>query len=97
MFIHNNLHLLSQKDPKYKKGPKKLWDVEPETPNLDLTIQDLVRATLADVDDEEENYEFTIPATSSGTRLCSSSDVDMALAAHQYPSDVDFLENPFDD
>lgn len=95
MFIHNNLRLLSRKDPKYKKGPEKLWDVAPETPDLDMTIRDLARSTLIDVDDEEEDYELTIPSTTSG--LGSSTNTDAALAAHQYPSDADFLENPFDD
>ena len=95
MFIHNNLRLLSRKDPKYKKGPEKLWDVAPETLDLDMTIWDLARSSLIDADDEEEDYEFTIPSTTSG--LGSSTDIDAALATHQYPSDADFLENPFDD
>ena len=97
MFVHNNLRLLSRKDPKYKKGPEKLWDVAPETPDLDMTIRDLARSTLLDLDDEEDDYEYTIPSTSSGGGLGSSSDTDIALAAHQYPFDADFLENPFDD
>ena len=59
-----------------------------------MTIQDLARSTLIDVDDEED-YEFTIPSTISG--LGSSTDTNAALVAHQYPSDADFLENPFDD
>ena len=97
MFVHNNLRLLSRKDPKYKKGPEKLWDVAPETPDLDMTIRDLARSTLLDLDDEEDDYEYTIPSTSSGGGLGSSGDTDSVLAAHQYPFDADFLENPFDD
>ena len=94
MLIHNNLRLLSPKDPKNKKGPKKLWDVAPETLDLDMTIRDLARSTLLDVDDEKEDYEFTIPSTTSGIGLGSSGDTNMTLAARQYPSDADFLENP---
>ena len=97
MFCHNNLHLLSRKDPKYKKGPEKLWDVAPETPDLDMTIRDLARSTLIDVDDEEEDYESTIPSTSTTGGLDSSTNTDAVFGAHQYPSDADFLENPFDD
>ena len=97
VFIHNNLHLLSRKDPMYKKGPKKLWDVAPKTPDLDMTIRDLARFALIDVDDEEDDYEFTIPSTTIGGRLGSFGDTDIALAAHQYRSNVNFLENPFDD
>ena len=82
---------------KYKKGPEKLWDVAPETPDLDMTIRDLAWSTLIDVDDEEEDYESTINSTSTTGGLDSSTNTDAVLAAHQYPSDADFLENPFDD
>ena len=49
-----------------------------------MTIRDLARSTLPDLDEEEE-YEFTIPSTSSGGGLGSSGDTNIALAAHQYP------------
>ena len=84
MFCHNNLRLLSRKDPKYKKRPEKLWDVAPETLDLDMTIQDLARSTLLDVDDEEDD-KFTIPSTTSVGGLGSFGDTDIALATHQYP------------
>ena len=62
-----------------------------------MTIWDLARSTLIDVDNEEEDYESTINSTSTTSGLGSSTDIDVALTTHQYPFDVDFLENPFDD
>ena len=44
VFYHNNLRFLSQKDPTYKKGLEKLWDVAPETPDLDMTLRDLAKS-----------------------------------------------------
>ena len=49
------------------------------------------------MDDDEEDYELTIPSTSTTGGLDSSINTDAVLAAHQYPFDADFLENPFDD
>ena len=36
--MHSNLRLLTHKIDEYKEGAAKLWDVEPESTNLDLPI-----------------------------------------------------------
>lgn len=60
-----------------------------------MTIRDLAGATLADVDDEEEDYEFTISSSTNGTGLDSSDDIAMALTGQQDPFDADSLGNTF--
>ena len=39
MYVHSNLHLLSHVEPEYKKGPRKMWDVDPENSNLNMTLK----------------------------------------------------------
>lgn len=38
VYVHSNLFLLSHKSDEYKFGPTKLWDVEPELPDLDMML-----------------------------------------------------------
>ena len=38
VYVHSNLHLASQRGPKYSSEPSKDWDVEPESPDLDLSL-----------------------------------------------------------
>ena len=70
VFIHNNWRLLSRKDPRYKKGLEKLLDVLPETSDLDMTIQDISRIALLDVEEDEE--ENVAASGASGTGLDSN-------------------------
>lgn len=92
VFIHTNLSLVSRKDSKYKRGAEKLWDVAPESADSDLTIQDLARATMLDVD-EDDNIALGA-SSASGTGLGDNEDL---LAVAENPIDNDFFDNPFDD
>ena len=38
VYVHSNLRLLTHKSDEYKEGAAKLWDVEPESIDLDLPI-----------------------------------------------------------
>ena len=92
VFIHNNWGLLSRKDPGYKKGPEKLWDVLPETSDLDMTVQDISRIALLDVEEDEEDDMAASGA--SGTGLGSNdkeNDIDEDEAI-----DPSYFDDPFD-
>ena len=91
VFIHN-WRLLSRTDPGYKKGPKKLWDVLAKTSDLDMTIQDISRIALLDVEEDEE--EDVVASGASGTRLGSNdekNDIDEDEAI-----DPSYFDDPFD-
>ena len=95
VFIHNNWRLLSHKDPKYKKGPEKLWDVLPKTPDLDMTIQDLARIALLDVEEDVEEEDM-IASMASGTGFSlGSNDEDVDIARDE-AIDPSFFDDPFD-
>ena len=93
MFVHNNLRLLSCKDPKYK-DTNKLWDVALEFAELDMTIDDLARTTLLDIDDAEDD---ATPSTAGGTAYGSNDEDDEILVAIEDPNDPHYLDNQFDD
>jgi hypothetical protein len=97
VYVHNNLRLVARKDPKYKKGPEKLWDVAHENADLDTTIRDLARSTLANLDDDDDDETSTVPSSGSGTVFGSTDDIDQPLAAVGDAIDPDFFDNPFDD
>ena len=91
VFIHNNWRLLSRKDPAYKKGPEKLWDVLLETCDLDMTVQDISRIALLDVEEDEE--ENVVASGASGTGLASNdeeNDIDEDEAI-----DPSYFDDPF--
>ena len=48
VYVHSNLRLLSHKRDEYKFGPTKLWDVEPELPDLDMTLNVMSHMGLFD-------------------------------------------------
>ena len=89
VYIHSNLRLLSRKDPQYRQGAARLWDVAPESTDLDATIQDLVRATMDDVGDIDDISHGV------GSALGSNDD-DFEVQTAQNPSHDD-SDNPFDD
>jgi hypothetical protein len=46
VYVHSNLRLLSHTSPEYKKGPSRMWDVEPETPDLNMTLNAMTHLNL---------------------------------------------------
>eukprot|EP00253_Pinus_taeda_P001938 PITA_01938 len=38
VYVHSNLCLTSRRGPEYNNGPSKEWDVDAESPNLDLSL-----------------------------------------------------------
>ncbi|KAH9294517.1 hypothetical protein KI387_040277, partial [Taxus chinensis] len=38
VYIHSNLRLLSHKQPEYKEGSTRHWDIDPEIVDLDASI-----------------------------------------------------------
>ena len=59
VYVHSKLRLLSHKKDEYKLGPTKQWDVEPELPDLDMTLTSISNMNLFD-------EEAPTIATSSG-------------------------------
>ena len=93
VFIHNNWRLLSRKDPGYKKGPEKLWDVLPETSDLDMTVQDISRIALLDV---EEDKEDVAASGASGTGLDSNDEENVNDIDEDEAIDPSYFDDPFD-
>jgi hypothetical protein len=46
VYVHSNLRLLSHTSPEYKKGPSRMWDVEPETSDLNMTLNAMTHLNL---------------------------------------------------
>jgi hypothetical protein len=46
VYVHSNLHLLSHSNPEYKKGPSRMWDVEPEISDLNMTLNAMTHLNL---------------------------------------------------
>ncbi|KAH9312528.1 hypothetical protein KI387_027563 [Taxus chinensis] len=63
VFVHSNLRLLSHKKDEYRKGPTKFWDIDLETPNLDVPIAQL---SLLDPDLDSTLRELQSGASGSG-------------------------------
>ena len=57
VYVHSNLRLASRRGPEYGNGPSKEWDVEPENPDLDLS--------LAALNIEDQDQRSGIGQTSS--------------------------------
>eukprot|EP00253_Pinus_taeda_P010692 PITA_10692 len=87
VYVHSNLCLLSHVEPEYKKGPSRMWDVEPEISDLNLTLNAMTHLNL---------LEDIVPPPVQPTDATSyipgppSSIHDVEL---QYAEDID----PFDD
>lgn len=58
--MHSNLHLLTHKYDEYKEGAAKLWDVKPESTDLDLPIG----APTSPMEDLSSQHTFS--ASTSG-------------------------------
>eukprot|EP00253_Pinus_taeda_P004499 PITA_04499 len=46
VYVHSNLRLLSHVEPEYKKGSSRMWDVEPEISDLNLTLNAMTHLNL---------------------------------------------------
>jgi len=46
VYVHSNLRLLSHVEPEYKKGLSRMWDVEPEISDLNLTLNAMTHLNL---------------------------------------------------
>ena len=72
-----------------------MWDVLPKTPNLDITVQDLARIALLDVE-EDAKEEDMIASVASGTGFSlGSTDEDVDIAGDE-AIDPSFFDDPFD-
>jgi hypothetical protein len=38
VYVHSNLHFASRRGLEYSSGPSKEWDVDPECPDLDISL-----------------------------------------------------------
>ena len=88
VYVHSNLRLLSHSTPKYKKGPSKMWDVEPEISDLNMTLNAMSHFNL--LEDVQPPVQTSAPA--SNILGCPSSIHDVEL---QYVNDEDV--DPFHD
>ena len=59
VYVHPNLHLLSHKRDEYKFGAAKLWDVKPELPDLDMTLNVRSHMTLFDAESPIGVFKWT--------------------------------------
>ena len=46
VYVHSNLRLLSHSCPEYKKGPSRMWDVEPEISDLNMALNAMPHLNL---------------------------------------------------
>jgi len=46
VYVHSNLLLLSHSSQEYKKGSSKMWDVEPEISDLNMTLNAMTHLNL---------------------------------------------------
>ena len=83
------MRLLSRKEDGYKEGSTKLWDVAPESADLDATLQDLTLITDDDVDNIIARASSTIGTMHGSNEFAS-------VAAAGDDENVDFFENPYD-
>ena len=69
--MHSNLCLASRRGPEYGNGPSKEWDVDPENPNLDLS--------LAALNIEDQDHRSGIGQTSSSTTPSTAEHASVAI------------------
>jgi hypothetical protein len=86
--FHSNLRLLSHSNPEYKKGPSRMWDVEPEISNLNMTLNAMTHLNLL----EDVQPPVQTSATASNIPRHPSCIHDVEL---QYVDDEDV--DPFQD
>jgi hypothetical protein len=82
VYVHSNLRLLSHSTPEYKKGPSKMWDVEPEISDLNMTLNAMSHLNL--LEDVQPPVQTSAPASNIIGRPSSIHDVEL-----QYVNDED--------
>jgi hypothetical protein len=88
VYVHSNLRLLSHYGPEYKKGPSRMWDVEPEISDLNMTLNAMTHLNLL----EDVQPPVQTSATDSNIPRHPSCIHDVEL---QYVNDEDV--DPFQD
>jgi hypothetical protein len=77
VYVHSNLRLLSHKKDEYKSGPTKLWDLEPELPDLDMTLNAMSQMNPFDEGAPSSGHGSNAPASTSRGGESASVDVDL--------------------
>jgi hypothetical protein len=88
VYVHSNLHLLSHSNPEYNKGLSRMWDVESEIYDLNMTLNAKTHLNFV----EDVPLPVLISATTSNIPSPPSSIHDVEL---QYVDDEDV--DPFRD
>ena len=86
VYVHSNLRLLSHTCAEYKKGPSRMWDVEPEISDLNMTLNAMTHLNLLE--------EVTPPVQPSTTYNISNPPPSVHDVEIQY---VDADMDPFHD
>ena len=71
VYVHSNLQLASHRGQKYGNGPSKERDVDPENPDLDLS--------LAALNIEDQDHRSGIGQTSSSTTPSTAEHASIAI------------------
>ena len=69
VYVHSNLHLASRRGPEYGNCPSKEWDVDPQKPDLDLS---LVALNIEDQDHRSGICQTSSSATPSTAEHASA-------------------------
>ena len=77
VYVHSNLRLLSHKKDEYKSGPTKLWDLEPELPDLDMTLTAMSHMNLFDEGAPSSGHGSNAPTFTSRDDEFENADVDL--------------------
>ena len=72
-----------------------MWNVLPETTDLYMTIQDLARIALLDVEEDVEEEDMIASAASGTGFNLGSNDEDVDIAGDE-AIDPSFFDDPFD-
>ena len=75
VYVHSNLRLLSHKKDEYKMGPTKLWDIEPELPDLDITLNAMSHMNPFDEEVPSSGHGSNALASTSRDNQSASVDV----------------------
>ena len=75
VYVHSNLRLLSHKKDEYKFGPTKQWDIEPELPDLDMTLNAMSHMNPFDEGAPSSGHGSNAPDSTSRDNQSVSVDV----------------------
>jgi hypothetical protein len=88
VYVHSNLYFLSHYNPEYKKGPSRMWDVELEISDLNMTLNVMTHLNLL-----EDLTPSMLPSAATSNILDSS--LSNHVVELQYADDEDV--DPFQD